>query len=353
MNKERRIFEGDGATTEWLNAQKKSTKHTYKSLWKEFLAHIGMTGDQILADRKTDNERRWEKTVEKFNVEKRKTCSSNKVKTLMGAIRGFFSYHYTPLVFRRADSRKLTEARRNTSDYLFTKEDLYAMWKVADPIDRYIVASKCLGFRALDFIKLTRGHFESYLNREAPVYLGELPTIKESVSAHPFLDSDAVEAIKTMLTILDSEGKTDPKTRILSFKKAELTTHLQKLAEKAGIKNNGKVVRFHCLRKFLTDRLSSVMSESKWKQIVGKQISEGAYVSPELLREDYKRALKLVSFNQQAPELEEFKEQLKAMQKGNEELDRMIKSFYVAIEEFNPDLAKKVKEVSEILRGSS
>jgi hypothetical protein len=33
------------------------------------------------------------------------------------------------------------------------------------------------------------------------------------------------------------------------------------------------------------------MSESKWKQIVGKTLSESAYVSSESLREDYARAM--------------------------------------------------------------
>jgi len=38
------------------------------------------------------------------------------------------------------------------------------------------------------------------------------------------------------------------------------------------------------------------MSESKWKQIVGKTISEGAYVSSESLREDYARAMNETCF---------------------------------------------------------
>jgi DNA repair ATPase RecN len=33
------------------------------------------------------------------------------------------------------------------------------------------------------------------------------------------------------------------------------------------------------------------MSESQWKQIIGKQISEGAYVSQDQLQEAYKRAM--------------------------------------------------------------
>jgi hypothetical protein len=70
-----------------------------------------------------------------------------------------------------------------------------------------------------------------------------------------------------------------------------LSRSLQRLAQKAGLQTGNKVVRFHNLRKFLIDHLSSVMSESKWKQCVGKKISEGAYVSPDTLRADYARAM--------------------------------------------------------------
>ncbi len=54
------------------------------------------------------------------------------------------------------------------------------------------------------------------------------------------------------------------------------------------------------MRKFLCDHLSSFMSESKWKQVVGKQISEGAYVSPDTLREDYARAMGETTFTKRA-----------------------------------------------------
>jgi predicted flavoprotein YhiN len=38
------------------------------------------------------------------------------------------------------------------------------------------------------------------------------------------------------------------------------------------------------------------MSESKWKQVVGKKISEGAYISPDELRKDYARAMPETTF---------------------------------------------------------
>ena len=39
------------------------------------------------------------------------------------------------------------------------------------------------------------------------------------------------------------------------------------------------------------------MSTEKAKQIIGKQISEGAYLNPESLKEDYKNAMHYTAFN--------------------------------------------------------
>jgi hypothetical protein len=87
-------------------------------------------------------------------------------------------------------------------------------------------------------------------------------------------------------------------------KKLQLSRVLRRLAIRAGVNPGTKTIRFHCLRKFLCDHLSSFMSESKWKQIVGKKISEGAYVSPDTLRTDYARAMVEISFPQPRADLE-------------------------------------------------
>ena len=95
-----------------------------------------------------------------------------------------------------------------------------------------------------------------------------------------------------MLEKMDREGRKDPNERMLTHKNTiQLTYVLKRVAKRAGIEHGNKVVRFHCLRKFLIDHISSHMSTEKWKQIVGKKISEGAYVSPDTLREDYQRAM--------------------------------------------------------------
>jgi len=115
--------------------------------------------------------------------------------------------------------------------------------------------------------------------------------VKEGVWAYPFLTQDGLEAARDWLRILASKRKRDDKAPMLNIKNKELTPNLKRLTEKAGIETHGQRVRFHCMHKFLIDRLSLRMSESKWKQIVGKQISESAYVSSLDLRQAYMNVL--------------------------------------------------------------
>jgi hypothetical protein len=131
-----------------------------------------------------------------------------------------------------------------------------------------------------------------------PISIGELSTEKEAVKAYPFIDTDALPIIKLMLQKMDREGRTKPTDRFLTFKdEIQLSRIVKRLTQKAGINTGDKVVRFHNLRKFLIDHLASYMSESKWKQIVGKTISEGAYVSADSLRDDYAKAMGETTFS--------------------------------------------------------
>ena len=288
-------MEEDKATSEWLNSMKKSSRATYKTAWKKFREYTGMTGDQILESRKADKDYEWEKRVLEFKrwmIDEKKLAEKTAV-TAASTARSFFAYHRMDLKFRRSESRRLDEAKTKFEDYRFNKEDLAKMASIADLTEQYVVVvGKSFGLRAGDFLALTRGDLEAYIDREPPISIGEYSTQKESVKAYPFIDPDAQPVIKLMLQKMDREGRTDPNERILSYTDTiQLSRIVRRLAEQAGINVGNKRVRFHCLRKFLCDRLSSVMSESKWKQIVGKAVGEKAYVSPDSLREDYKRAM--------------------------------------------------------------
>jgi len=287
-------FPNDKATHEWLNSVKKS-RRTYLTLWQYFLDFTGLTGDQILESRKTDKEYTWEKKVLEFKqwVIDVKEKGEKSAVTASSVARSFFSYHRLPLKFRRSESAKLTEEKRKTEDYRFSREDLKKMSDVADLTEKYvIVAGKSFGLRAGDFLALSRGDFEPYINRDVPICIGPYATQKESVKAYPFVDSDAQPIIKLMLEKMSREGRTDPNERVLTYTdNIQLSRVLKRVAERAGIKHGNKKVRFHCLRKFLTDRLSSYMSESKWKQVVGKSVDEKAYVSADELRTHYARVM--------------------------------------------------------------
>lgn len=304
-SKPRNVFPNDKATQEWLNSQKASTKYSYGSNWRYFLEFTGMTGDQIIESRKTDKEFLWEKKVLEFKrwMSEKKGKAERTASTAGGMVRGFFSYHRLDLKFRRTESAKLTEAEPKFEDYRFSREDLKRMFDVADLTEKYvIIAGKSFGLRVSDFTALTRGDLEPYLDRPVPISIGEYTTIKEKVKAFPFIDTDAQPIIKLMIDKMSREGQTQPTDKLLTYKnEIQLSRILKRVADKAGIKYGSKRIRFHCLRKFLIDRLASHMSTEKWKQIIGKKISESAYVSPDSLREDYARAMPETTFTT-APE---------------------------------------------------
>jgi len=292
--------------TEWLNSLKASTRKPYTTAWKYFREFTGMTGDEIIEDRKNDKEHKWERKVLEFKqwLMDKKGLAPYTATASTNSVRGFFAFHYLKLEYRRVDRKRIGERTRKTEDYFFTVEDLKLMADHAKLHEKYVlVAGKSFGLRAGDFLALTRGDLEPYINRPVPISIGEIDTGKEKVPAYPFIDTDAKPVIKLMLEEMDRGGRTKSTNRILTYKwEKELTETLKRLVERAGLETGNKRVRFHSLRKFLVDNISSVMSESKWKQIVGKKIGEGAYVSPEGLRDDYARAMSKTTFTKTVAE---------------------------------------------------
>jgi hypothetical protein len=230
--------------------------------------------------------------------------SDNSRVGFVSAIRSFFAYRRCDFRFTLQQSRLLGRtAQLVEHDYLFSLNDVGMMDKVATPQERYILfAGKDVGLRAVDFAGLTQGHFMRALKtreqEEPPIFLGKVYTQKEGVYAYPFLTEDGLDAGNTWLRILESKQRLNDDAPMLNIEKKELSENLKRLALKAGIETHGERIRFHNLRKFLIDRLSIGVSESKWKQIVGKQISEGAYVSPFELKACYASAMERIMLPQ-------------------------------------------------------
>jgi integrase/uncharacterized coiled-coil protein SlyX len=264
-----------------------------------------MTGQQILESKRNDKNYEWETNVIKFKqwmkqqkTPKGKFYSDNAVNTAINTLRSFFEYYRTPLKFSQPENRKLNgKAKRTTQDYELTNNDIKKMADVGNLRERYIVLlGKSFGLRAGDFAALTYGTFRGGidLNSEPPISIGKRQTEKEGVDAYPFIDSDALPIVKSILECNQNKLSNE---RIITIQEEELSTIIQNLAKKANIDIGDKHLRFHCFRKYLIDRLSANMSESKWKKIVGKTISEDAYVSPLELRECYIQTMKLTTIN--------------------------------------------------------
>lgn len=318
-------FANDSATSEWLNAQKKSTRAAYKSSWLHFLEYAGLTGDQILTDRKSDKVFKWEKQVlaVKTWLIETKGQAENTAKSVTTAARSFFAFHRVGLEFRKPEKARLKEAHAKSEDYRFSVGDLQKMFNVANLTEKYVLTvGKSFGLRAGDFMKLTKGDLEAYIDREPPISIGAYSTQKEGVKAYPFIDADAQPIIKLMLEKMTREGRTKPSERMLTYThKMQLSRVIKRLVQKAGLNVGNKNVKFHCLRKFLIDHLSSYMSESKWKQLVGKSISEAAYVSPEGLRQDYARVTSETCFSTPT--------QLIELQKRQEAVEKIVSGLTV------------------------
>ena len=298
MGRKPQYYEYDETINNFLNSQKETTKGIYRCNFRYIIDFSGLTGKEILESKKNDKDFTWErKAVELKQWAKEKGLSDSLAKGLVAILRSFFVYYRTPLVFTKAEINKVGgRVQRTTQDYSLTNEDISKLVFVANLREKYIVlGGKSFGLRAIDFIQFSYGTFRSVnLNQETPIALGEINTIKEGVPAFPFIDSDLQPVIKAILEAGISHTDSE---QILTFNENELSTVLQGLAKKANIQLGDKHLRFHCFRKYLCDRLSSVMSDQKWKQIVGKTISEGAYISSFELRESYAKVMKMTTIN--------------------------------------------------------
>jgi integrase len=359
----------DKTITDFLASQKIGTQSTYKCLFRQILQFTGMTGQQILESKKADKTFEWErKIIELKSWMKAKDFGDSSVKTAINTLRSFFDFYRTPLVFNQNESRKINgKSQRVTKDYMLTNDDISKLVFVGDLREKYIVLlGKSFGLRAGDFVSLNYGTFRSInLDDETPIFIGEFQTQKEGVTAYPFIDSDALPILKA---VLDSNKNKPNDERIITVSEDELSSIIQSLAVKANINLGGKHLRFHCFRKWLIDRLSSMMSESKWKQIVGKAISEGAYVSNFELKESYSKAMKLTTVllngngkvSKKVEEMEgEFQltksqlaEVIAKQQKDKEELLKQMKSMYEFVHNNLDPLLDVIDEISKTPEGS-
>ncbi len=283
-----------------------------------------------------------------------KKLSDNSKKTYVAAICSFFAFHRLDLKLTKSQTNFLYKRARPVRKYYnFTLEDIRKMSEVANPKERYVLlVGKSLGLRASDFIRLRQGTIIAHLDEKPPVSLGELYTKKEGVRASPFLDDDAVEASKIWLQVLQSKDKRNPKAKMLDITEQELTLIVRKLARRGGVNTGNESVRFHQLRVFLVTRLSKVMETNRWKQIVGKQVPESAYVKPFLLRDDYAKVTEFTTIREKVAriEVEELREEVKGLRKTLKRKEDLARSEVSTIKEKMRMLEKQFDDLKDVVR---
>lgn len=369
----------------WINSYlNRSTKALLRLGYNAFIQFMEETTNQkwndkkLLKERTEDVETRsyvfeqkliefynWlnnlEIRYEKLRTKERKKISDNTRKSYLKGIRSFFAFHR--LDFQLTTQQKLKIGKKPKPAiryYDFSLEDITRMNRFANPKERFILlVGKDLGLRASDFISLKQGLFTAHMKeKEQPYSLGKIYTKKEGVTAYPFLSDDGKHAVEMWLKVLESKGERDDDKPFLNIKKPELSENLKRLAKKSGVQTGNEKVRFHSLRKFLIDRLSSTTSESKWKQIVGKEVNESAYVSEFQLREIYARVLRMIQVRQASEtnhnKIEQFEialtkqeTEIIAMKLRNEQLQKEIVKTETKIVQLNEKLEEEKRKRKE------
>jgi hypothetical protein len=282
----------DTIITDFLNAQSLKTKKTYTCNFKKVIEYSGQTGKEILADSEG-----WSRKIFAFQqwlIAQKYSLST--IQSQVGMLRGFFSFYHKPLAFSKAETRKLNRKGRNSEDYLFLQTDIKKLSDIGSLKEKYVVlVGASFGLRAEDFCRLTYGQYRRAIERsnEVPIPLDPVNTAKEEVLAHPFISSDALPIIQS---ILDSNKDCKDDDLVFAENPQQLTSILQNLGFKAGIDAHGQRVRFHNLRKYLFSKLNTVSSSEQSKMIIGKKVSgsDAVYLNTDSLRDVYTKAMPLI-----------------------------------------------------------
>jgi uncharacterized coiled-coil protein SlyX len=338
----------DPLLLEFLSLMKKGTRRTYESYFRRLLEfEPTLNGSQMLKEKG-----QWErsKCIAFKRFLEQKGYSSNMQKSAIGAIRGFFSHNRKPLFFSMSEKKQVNTAINESEGIFFSKEDMAKMWSISSSASpelfRWVLCNKSMGLRASDFGKITYRQLRALdLNSEIPIFFGQIPTGKENIIANVFLDSDCVHTIAELLelhkTAKDSE-------RVFPHNAEHLSYVLKNLAVKAQINTKGKEVSFHAMRRFLYDRLCSVMSDDKAKLFIGKAIKENSYIDkdPEKLREDFTKVLAEISVNGNNGAV---KAKVEKLDNTVENLVRMLSEKDKVIEELKTQLAQNSNTMNKML----
>lgn len=287
----------------WLANYQGNSLNQYRRAWSYWTEYLGNKDESWIFENKDIedwaahlvNFHRWLK--QKPKERGRGTLSDNTAKVLANGIRGYLKHIGIALGLTKVQKVEITNVESQpTLDYPFDLKTKESLLRVANPEEDYIVsAGVSFGLRVGDYRLITRGMLEPLLNKELPIQLPKIITKKEGIAAYPFIDKDAYAAIKRLLREMDIQGRVKPSDRMLNLTSRQIGDVLKELFRKAGINTTGYTIRFHILRKFITDKLAGICSSDKWKHFVGKKATS-PYVTSEGI-EAYTKVMEFTCVN--------------------------------------------------------
>ena len=346
-----------------------NTKKEYRHGIKKFCEWCGKSGEEVLELRKDDLTQRqgenlieyrnravrFEKEIEKFHSYLLKqSFTINTSRNLTLGIRQLFRFYEMPIRIRSGS--RVSQTVKTTKNFPMTIEHVRAMFTVGDLRERVVLSMATdLGLRIGDFIKIRKTDVPD-LNQQAPIPF-DLMTDKEKVIAHGFLSQETVDLLKAYLPTLERKIGNPylfPSNGESHISDEWLNRLLQRLAEKAQIRLNGKSLTFHCFRKmFLSASIDSGVGLTAGKKLCGKAIGESddTYLTTVNLREKFIQLKKFLTIKETTKlEDSEVIESLKGtVAKLQEDLTQQ-KTVTDAVTEKNIKVSKDIEKLGKQLQ---
>ena len=272
----------------WLSkASTPRTQSLWNNRWKRFAnwvvsemnpltgtpyldCHIDEVDDVIRSDFETMPSHlfhdRYRDLLTKY-VTSFRNASSNTVASYVSSVRSFFTNEATSI---RLQKGKIPRPEMAMNEHRFTLEELHRIWMVADTEGKArLSVAVSLGWGIGDFMDLERLFIEQVLNNvdEDGFTCFDTRRKKTKARVRGILNPCAVHDLLTYLPRIPTQQH-----RLWSIQTHEgCNVWLKTLVKEAGIQENGSI-RFHLLRKYVFNIVSSQCGPYEAKLLVGKTI---------------------------------------------------------------------------------
>jgi integrase len=288
------------------------TRVNYLRYFKDFLAFVNMTADEVLAQRIQDTasqdrriQKRFESLLRQFLAhEKAKSYAPLTLQTIFASIRSFFEIHEYPLMMRKSDypTGDSNGAKRATKEQILKALEFKARNK--STMIALIMTLKDSALRVSDMRLLKCDIILD--NPNADIIPIQRITQKTKILAKTFIGEEAITALKAYLddrrrgsravepeTITREsplfrtwlKGKAKPMSRM----------NMSTLIRNAFLSDGIKRVSAHSLRRYYQTAIEEANVNVNWiDQMLGHELvnCRGAYSKPtdEQLEESYRKA---------------------------------------------------------------